>query len=46
MVEYILAALFESVVLALAVYYIQRRQRHADRRAEERAAVKACSIFR
>jgi len=40
MVEYILAALFESVVLALAVYYIQRRQRHADRRAEERAAVR------
>lgn len=35
--EYILVTLFESVVLVMAVYYMQRRQRHADSRAEERA---------
>lgn len=38
--QYIITTLVESVVLVLAVYYIQRSQRKRDSHAEERAAVR------
>lgn len=38
--QYILTTLFESVVLALAIYYFQRSQKKRDSHAEERAAVR------
>ena len=38
--EYILMTLFESVLLVMAIYYMQRSQKKRDSHAEERAAVR------
>ena len=38
--EYLFSVLFESVLLVMAVFYLQRRQRRGDSRAEERAAIR------
>ncbi len=38
--EYLLPTVFETIILGMAIFYIQRRQRKRDSHAEERAATR------
>ena len=38
--EYVLPTLFETIILGMAIFYLQRRQKKRDAHTEERSAIR------